>query len=468
LKAIKHKQSANVFLRENNDEQIDAILKQISGDTIKFDEWKNEEVTYSGKIVHKTRLNNCELPKTEFCEKFKEEFTSLRHHVRRINTQYVELAHLRETLDPMHEITCQMDYSENYSCGYQDEPSAVFYDKNQVTIHCMVVHFRTLDGNVEHKSFAGICSDTSHTAPTCLCFIQKLIPRIQMFLPELNCIHYITDSPSSQYRNKSVVHLVAQHGAFFNGITATWNYLETGHGKGPCDGVGGSLKKSADIAVKSGKIIRNAEEFYEWGQTLDSSIDFLMVTGKDIKASERLLYKAQYVKGVSQVHALRVHEGCVWMRETSCFQECCRRNISCDNWQNTGISVTPHSEQQAEQNGSHGAVTAEETEVQPNLNFVEGMFVKVKYQGRLYIGKIMEYEKDLQEYLITFMIKDRGQTYRWPRDDEPDDVLWVKASKIVMEVFIDPDGKLKSCPSQNMNTINQNQKQSKVRKGNRK
>ena len=36
-----------------------------------------------------------------------------------------------------------------------------------------------------------------------------------------------------------------------------WNWLEAGHDKGPCDGVGGSIKKIADNLVKSGHLIKN-------------------------------------------------------------------------------------------------------------------------------------------------------------------------------------------------------------------
>ena len=48
-------------------------------------------------------------------------------------------------------------------------------------------------------------------------------------------------------------------------VCVTWNYFESGHVKGPCNGVGGSVKRSADLAIKKGLIIKTASDFYNWG-----------------------------------------------------------------------------------------------------------------------------------------------------------------------------------------------------------
>jgi hypothetical protein len=57
---------------------------------------------------------------------------------------------------------------------------------------------------------------------------------------------------------------VANHKQIY-GITARWNYFEAGLGKGPCDGLGGTCKRMADGAMRSGKvIIQDAKGFFEW------------------------------------------------------------------------------------------------------------------------------------------------------------------------------------------------------------
>ncbi|WAR15574.1 hypothetical protein MAR_005679, partial [Mya arenaria] len=44
---------------------------------------------------------------------------------------------------------------------------------------------------------------------------------------------------------------------------ATWNFTETGHGKSAADGVGGTVKRTADRIVANGKTINNATALFE-------------------------------------------------------------------------------------------------------------------------------------------------------------------------------------------------------------
>ena len=67
-------------------------------------------------------------------------------------------------------------------------------------------------------------------------------------------VHYWTNSPTSQYRNKTIFGILANHTVEF-GVPATWNYFEAGHGKGPCNGVGGSTNRMADEAVQNEKVV---------------------------------------------------------------------------------------------------------------------------------------------------------------------------------------------------------------------
>ncbi|KAK6178007.1 hypothetical protein SNE40_012853 [Patella caerulea] len=45
--------------------------------------------------------------------------------------------------------------------------------------------------------------------------------------------------------------------------SVTWNYPESGHGKGPADGVGAAIKTAADRLVVHGTDITNADELLD-------------------------------------------------------------------------------------------------------------------------------------------------------------------------------------------------------------
>lgn len=135
------------------------------------------------------------------------------------------------------ECSVQMDFSENWTTKYQDEPSSVYYDKAQTTVHPMVVHYIDDHGQLKVRSYTGIGDETSHAAPTVYAFVSVLVAELPNLLPNLVKIHFISDSPRSQYRNKTIVAMLSKFRCLF-GLYATWTCLEAGHGKGPCDGIG--------------------------------------------------------------------------------------------------------------------------------------------------------------------------------------------------------------------------------------
>lgn len=453
LRILKQNRSPDVFLREHSDDDIQVLLNAITSDVITFSEWKNDQIMYEGKLLKKTRLKECTLPKSEFVSKFSEEFSALRHHVRRIKTQYVQLSNLRNSLDPLKAITCQMDYAENYGCVYQDEPSSLYYDRNQITVHPMVIHFKNEEGEVQHKSFVGLSAETSHSAPTCLAFLLKLIPKVKAILPDLDFVHYISDSPASQYRNKTAIDILAKHTCLFGGIHASWDFLETGHGKGPCDGVGGTFKKTAELAVKSGTLISSAQQMYEWATSdRNTNMEFILVTPEDIKHAESKVRNAVPVKGISTVHSLRPSRGSIWMRETSCYEACCKYNLTCADWQDTGILVQQHIEIDVRSEEPTLSVDQQQQPVE-NVKYKVGMMIQAKYLGKLYVGEIVQYNDEVDECCVNFMVKVKGN-YRWP---EEEDILWIKSTKIVKQVFLDNDGKIlkdkiENTPSTSSNT----------------
>ncbi|WAR07387.1 hypothetical protein MAR_017345 [Mya arenaria] len=75
-------------------------------------------------------------------------------------------------------------------------------------------------------------------------------------------------SPTSQYSYRQIFSVIAKHDHFIPGIQTAWLYFEAGHGKGACDGVGGTAKRLAGMAVKRHKaIIQSAKDFFRWGQS---------------------------------------------------------------------------------------------------------------------------------------------------------------------------------------------------------
>jgi hypothetical protein len=135
-----------------------------------------------------------------------------------------------------------------------------------VTLHPVVAYFRNPndENEISHKSFVYVSDELIHRCSTVYAFLKDLVPRLKEFIPELSCIHYLSDSPTSQYRNKSIFHIIANHLQLF-GAKGSWQCFEAGHGKGPCDGVEAVSKRMADEAVRQRRItIQDASNYFEW------------------------------------------------------------------------------------------------------------------------------------------------------------------------------------------------------------
>lgn len=438
LKAVKFQPSVSRFLEKSEEEVHESVLA-VPNDVISYRQWVKEDISYDGGVIKKLRLKELQDAKANFVEMFDGKFQELRQHVGRVTNQYQHLNLLKEKMPPKTEITCQMDYSENFACTHQDEISQAFYDRNQISIHPMVVHYKEDEGRLQHQSYVGISEVKSHTAPTTFAFLRKLVPLVKDLLPQIEIIHYITDSPTSQYRNKSVVKIVANHAVFFPSVTCTWDYLESGHGKGPCDGVGGAIKRYAENAVKKGHLISNAVEFYNWALESNEKMKFVYVSKQEVDQAERSLRNAELVKGVSKCHTMRPFAGHIYLRDMSCYSECCQESLNCPGWEKTQVKVAQIEdavqENASEEPEAEVEVAEQNLAQQPEKElkrYEVGSIVDATYKGKEYRGQILQFDEETDEYELKFMKQATSGVYIWGKNSWSS---WIAAEHIkeVME-----------------------------------
>lgn len=57
-------------------------------------------------------------------------------------------------------------------------------------------------------------------------------------------------SVRNQTISKTIFKIITKEETELNGISARWNYLESGHDKGACDGLGTTVKRSAEMDIR--------------------------------------------------------------------------------------------------------------------------------------------------------------------------------------------------------------------------
>lgn len=325
------------------------ILKEnLTSPTVTYSVWKpvKEYDAEKNKTYRNTREVQITTPRNTFIADFAEQLLVFRAHQDRAITQYRAVHLLKDTLPPGH-ITIQMDFAENWATGSRVQSS--YYGRAQLTVHPAVAHYK-VEGKLQHHSLVVISSERQHNAITIYAIMKKIISALHETLPiPINHVHYISDSPSSQYRNISIFSLISRHSHIFK-VGASWIYMESGHGKGPCDGVGAVVKRVADDAFKAGHAIQTAEDFVKWGNERTNIEHILLSKAEVEECDQRHLQSAQKVPGTMKVHhAISPIPGILCVRNTACCAPCCFSptgtvRLQCSGWSAHTLFTPPDDE----------------------------------------------------------------------------------------------------------------------------
>ena len=377
--------------------------------TITVETWQRVDVPYGteGKTCKKLRQVESVTPKEDFIKALALEFTAMKEHCNRAQKQHRVVRQLRERMTPA-ECTIQMDFAENWMVSYPEEPQAVYYAKEPVTLHPAVIHHR--EGEVTtHWCVALVTDDRKHDSGAILSFLEVLCEYVKDTLPEVTTIHYVSDSPSSQYRNKSIFSILCKYRQLFTGLQATWTYFESGHGKGPCDGVGAAAKRNADLAVNRNVQITDAASFAELGNSLEGSVHYVCVPVADVaRCRDKVLEIVceNTVPGTMTVHAVvpLTEDHTIAVRATSCFEGCCwadcKSERGCPGWKVHQIFPNQLAEPPAEE-------AEVEPAAQPRIvarpeRYEVGDWLACTYETSCYVGQVTAMPEDW-DYTVKFL-----------------------------------------------------------------
>ena len=431
-----------------SDQKISSIIDNIKQKDFTYDIWKKIEVVYKGKTSKKMKMITQTISHGQFKALLLKDTVTFRSHINRIAAQFKEQKYLKENLPPNH-VYIHMDFAEDYRCRSQNEIQSAYWSQTQVTIHPVVMYFKK-QGSEEcnhHKSFVFISNESRHDATFIYTLIGKLVPQLKQVVPNLEMMHYWTDSPTSQYRNKTIFKIISCHEEYF-GVMASWNYMEAGHGKGPCDPSGGVAKRKADQAVKNGKfVIQDAIDFFEWAKQDTSAIVFSYLSTEDYNISEKFLKAAcenvQTVKGTMKVHGVfSLKANSIWIRDTSCFCKNCfnrkfQKDSCCKGWrecslkasdENQGKDSTGKKSVQNEEPSGDIIKESQSTNIVPEPSD----YVAAIYAGKPYIGQVQEIDEEDKEAHINFL-EHKGDLHRHSKFKVPkkEDKVWIPLLDII-------------------------------------
>ena len=115
--------------------------------------------------------------------------------------------------------------------------------------------------------------------------MDPVLKDIKTRYPQVTTVHFWSDGPSKQYKNKKNFFLLSCLGF----ERATWNSFPTSHGKGAPDGIGGTVKRTADNMVLRGNDMTDGHTFFEKVSNSLKSVQLYHVAEEDMQRYDTLL-----------------------------------------------------------------------------------------------------------------------------------------------------------------------------------
>lgn len=276
----------NLFLSES---ELD-LDQQIT-----FNQWTQ---TDRAELIAKT----CKTE--EFIEEASSKFNSLIPHYY-IANQQSEFLKKRKSELTKDIVLVLLDFSENYTFVTQEEVQGNYWSRNSCTIHPVVIYYIDENGKLNTKSLCFISDDLKHDVAIVQVFVKHIINYVKEHFPGTKKIEYYSDGCAGQYKNCTNFLYLCLHKEIF-ALQAEWVFFATSHGKSPCDGVGGALKREASkesLRRSSDKQILNVHDLYEFCEKRQSNIQPILVLNTEIQQfRENIRTDAQTLPGTRGFH----------------------------------------------------------------------------------------------------------------------------------------------------------------------
>lgn len=275
-------------------------------------------------------------------------------------------------------IVMDVDYSENITAKYREEPQSAHYCKRQFTLFPVSVEYIQNETNYREEILC-ISDDLTHDVVQADTFIKTVMDHLinERGLSPESAVHIFSDRCASQFSNRYMATFISQR------KNITWNFYGVRHGKNLSDTAGANFK-----TLLTRHILQTGDPF----DTLDSFSNLELPTPqlerrrrtvKVISLHEMKELRNEYdlvsipaLTGIKQFHQIHSSQGngSVEVRHLTCYCTSCLEGTRqlCTNKSNVGhiqvrLMKAVHSNIFEEKNDIEERDEIAETEIDTNI-----------------------------------------------------------------------------------------------------
>lgn len=203
-----------------------------------------------------------------------------------------------------------IDFAENYAFVVQNAAPGFHWNNNQATLFNVVIYYKKGE-ELLHHSLVIVSDNLHHDTEAVYTYNKHVISFIKEKLPTVEKVYVVSDGAPQHFKNyKSVLNILNFKQDF--GMEVEWIFFPTAHGKGPCDGIGATVKRGASLASLQSPLnpILTPQQLYDWCVTSGriQSINFVWSPTSEYEKSVEYL-KTRFliqtrVKNLKAQHAI--------------------------------------------------------------------------------------------------------------------------------------------------------------------
>ena len=241
---------------------------------IKFYQWMKNDEEYLTKMLATEEVEDC-------LDIWQEKISHLKRHIYTKRKQEEEYNRLKDNLDS-NKILIHLDYSENYKSKQQNAIQSAYFGNTSFSLFTACAYYRDITN--EHKLKTIPLTITSElndkSRGSSISCVDAAITYVRESIPNgIQRVHVFSDGCAAQFRSRYVFAFATQ---IHTDIDLRWHYSEAHHGKGPVDGIGGTIKRMVFRKVLSKQVVINSpKQFADFADTL-STIKCLYLPVEDL------------------------------------------------------------------------------------------------------------------------------------------------------------------------------------------